>query len=99
MLTLEREKNSFFQKVKTISKKKFETTLENLVFEELARVFMEQENQPSEKELKEIAARIMNSVNKILKSNERFAKNMLSVKCSKTIRDEIAAAIPIPNSP
>lgn len=30
--------------VKTISKKKFETTLENLVFEELARVFMEQEN-------------------------------------------------------
>tara|TARA_R100000234_G_scaffold36979_1_gene21952 strand:- start:2919 stop:4337 length:1419 start_codon:yes stop_codon:yes gene_type:complete len=30
--------------VKTISKKKFETTLENLVFEELARVFMEQES-------------------------------------------------------
>tara|TARA_A100001515_G_scaffold10780_2_gene8647 strand:- start:13815 stop:15428 length:1614 start_codon:yes stop_codon:yes gene_type:complete len=65
--------------VKTISKKKFETTLENLVFEELARVFMEQENQPSEKELKEIAARIMNSVNKILKSKKIYTRTGPSV--------------------
>ena len=34
-----------------------------------------------------------------LKSNSLFAKKMFNVKCNNTTKDEIVAAIPMPNFP
>ena len=37
--------------------------------------------------------------NLLIKSNSLFAKKMFNVKCNNTTKEEIAAAIPIPNFP